>query len=348
MAKLLGTHTFHSLNEDFPEWAILEIVLPLFAADVPWIASIPESRPPTEAASDEVEFDNLKRKFRIKIGALPGLVPDKVLSSTEFRLCGNRLMPLLKFLESVAPTSVPVANTTVLAADEDDQPEDGKKKKDEKPLQTARVRNWAGGLIPAVLVDAGAAVFSGLSKLVTAAAAYTQAAGTVTSVRRGIALRPTPDTEERTLNIPKLRKLGEFIRKNKGADLVKLCKPHLRLELDLEEFKRAAEDAESIGKLFNTMAISKPPPGGQEVSETNWEELKPRQVSCQLFYLLREGTCRPINKFHEAKLQLDGSLLDSLGDSFRFDIFLSSCPPLPPTHWRQVWYTLVSWLVISD
>jgi hypothetical protein len=343
MAKLLGTHTFHSLNEDFPEWAILEIVLPLFAADVPWTVSIPESRPPTEAASDEVEFDNLKRKFRIKIGALPGLVPDKVLSSTEFRLCGNRLMPLLKFLESVVPTSVPVANTPVPAVDDDDQPEDGKKKKDE-----TRVRTWAGGLIPAVLADAGAAVFSGLSKLVTAAAAYTQAAGTVTSVRRGIDVRPTPDTGERTLNIPRLRKLGEFIQKNKGADLVKLCRPHLRLELDLKEFKRAAEDAESIDKLFNTMAISKPQPGGQEVSETNWEELKPRQVSCQLFYLLREGTCNSTNRYHEAKLQLDGSLLDSLGDSFRFDIFLSSCPPLPPTHWRQVWYTLVSRLVISD
>jgi hypothetical protein len=354
MSDLLGTHTFHNLDEEFPGWAILANVLPLFVADMPWTVSIPMGRPPTAAASDEVEFDNLKREFRIKIGALPDLLPEKTLSAQEFNVCKNALMPLLHFLENVVPISVPISNTHAPAADEYDKAEDSKKKKDEKSQRMAGVRAWASVLIPAGWTDAGTALVNNLSRFITAAVAYTQAAGTATAVRRGTAPRPAPDTGNNILNLDKLRTLGEFIQKNIGGDLVELCKPYLRLELDLQEFKEAADHAEDIAELFKDAAIPEPEPGGQEVSETNWKELKPRQVSCKLFYLLRERTsCQPENefqeaKFHEAKLQLDGSQLDSLGESVRLDIFLSSCPPLPPTWWRQGWYTLVSRSVIPD
>src|SRR3569833_432139 len=336
--------TFHDLGDDLREWGVLELVVPLFAPDLPWAGSIPRGRPPAAAAEERVEFDILKRMFKINIGSLPDLLPDKTLSENEFRVCENSLRPLLVFLESVVlgdPGSV-LASAPV--AGEDDETEEGRKMKEEK---SKKIRAWTSVLVPGAWATTGRAILNSMSTYVAAAVGFKQATGTATSIRRGTAVGSTAGAAAgaatTTSNIDKLRALGELVREDDGTSMAERCRPYLRLELGLEELRKATENAESIAVVNRNATTPEAQPSEQEVSETNWTELRPRQVSSQLFYLLRDRTCRPMNQFfHRAKLQLDGFLLDSLNEPVRLDIFLSSCPPPPPTWWRRGWYTSVT------
>lgn len=359
MSEPLSEHIFYTLDEDLPGWGIFELVQPFFASNLPWTPVVPSGLSQDKSAPYKVRFDTSKRTFRAHLTALPGLLPDKTLSEPEFRVCRNALRPLLCFLDSLVSDTIPVGSPgvgddTTMAGDTDK----GKKDGEEAAAKMAGLRLWTSSLVPQGWVTGGTALLANLTNFVTTALAFTQAAGTATSLRQRGAVganhlsTETDDDElESATNLDNLRSLGQFIRRNPGTDPVELCRDHVRLKILLDQLEQATHVAGEVCSVFASTLIPKPPPDGKEISETNWEELRPRQVSSQLFYLLRERTCwprlagkkrRPERKFHEAKLQLDGFLLDSITDSVRLDVFLSSCPPPPFTRWRQGWYTAVS------
>ena len=360
MSEQLSAHVFYNLDEDLPGWAVFEVVQPLFALDLPWVPAFPKGRSSTRDAADEVRFDTSKRKFRAHITALPSLLPDKTLSEPEFRVCKNALKPLLCFLDSIVSDAIPETEPGLASEDEFDADIIKKKrdKQNEVAARMAGLRLWASLVVPQGLL-------TNLTNLVSWA--YTQAAGSATSVRRHI---PGPvavafpaiegDDDASSPKLDNLRALGKLIQRSHQKDLMKTCKEFIRFNVSLDQLEKATNDAGEVGSVFASTSIPQAPPDGQEITDTNWEELRPWQLSCQLFYLLRERTCRPLlgskggqpeRKFHDAKLQLDGFLLDSVTESLRLDVFLSSCPspPLPswqssapPSHWRQGWYTSVN------
>ncbi|KAK3353393.1 hypothetical protein B0T25DRAFT_209517 [Lasiosphaeria hispida] len=329
-------HSFHNLDEDLRGWAIVELVLPLFTSELSWDIVIPQRRSTADAAADKVEIDNLKRSFKIEIGALPAALPDRTLSETELRACEDALKPLLEFLENLVlqkPASISGSDSQSPVGAVHDKTDDEKKKEQESRFYMARVRYWAA---------TGSTFLYNLSKFVSATFTYPQLTGTATFSRRGTVPNPTPTTTERELNLDKLQALGAFVQSKQGPDLMEHCKPYLQLRVDRTDLQEAVSAAKNIFDVFTAAKLPALPADGTKVSETKWDKLKPQLVSCQLFSLLRNRTCRPKNEFHKAKLQLDGLLLDSLGESIRLDVFLSSCPPLvPPICWRQGWYTLV-------
>jgi hypothetical protein len=321
--------------EEEYEWQVFKRIQPLFKSDLKWEpcpkASDPE-RSLTNDAVDAVKFDTLIVSFEAEMLILPSLLPEKPLLRPEFLSCRDKLRTLLGLLESL------VDKTVVKAAVDEEAPTGMLWRWGTSDYYGGipQMQNWAWVVGTANLVKtATKTMFNKLTGWHASPTSRSAAASIGISSMANTRMTATWPDDNAPPVYHNLKALGRLVEQHRDTA------PYVALKHPVDFFKEAVKYAKRVRRAFKKTAIPERTFGTREVPETNWEEFEPLNVSCRLFYLLQIGTSGC--KLHEAKLQLDGTRLDSPSEPLRLDVFVSSCPGSSSARpdWRQSHFTMV-------
>jgi hypothetical protein len=326
---------YANLDEDIEEWRVFQMVQPIFAEEHDWNyypktpipealsgghfpnAASPDSKSIADkVANEQLTFQNFKNILRANMISLPRQCPTNTLSQAELVHCQQKLATLLNILEMfVHDRVIPAA-----AAGES-------------------AMNWAPG-IPGwnQMREMANRVLTAMKTVLTNPMGES---GISTRAQEASETPVVKDTNGMTQKYHRLKALGQLLEQDKDpVEYLILNQPLTCLERAWKDSSLVCEAFQAVRQNFKSSDL----PGSilrvNEIVDAKWNKLECQQVPLQLYSLVDGGTSGCLG--HQAKLKLDGGLLDGHVKPFELDVFVSPCPMLDsPNHagWRHGHFT---------
>ena len=327
----------HQLDRTVPEWRILEDILPVFSATLPW--RVADNRPrgfastiihcfqwlrPLRLTATTIAIENETKlgNFRTDLATIDEYHPHCQLPDHVYNNCKKKLSELLSVLENVVEDSViEVASKTTT--------------QNQRVDISPRIQSWLN-LQP----WAEMAIVQAVTQFLPL--------GHISALAPPLLAQSSIDAEAACLSpqYQKLESLCLIIQEHSmpKKEIASSCVKFIKLKQTPSQFQEVAKRANIARRCLvqaaemysrNQFRIR----SNRKIPVSNWGNPMPWETTYQLFKMLSDKICPG----HEARFQLNGFKMDSEGEKLPIDVFISSCPrespPVISPSWQEGRYT---------